>query len=55
MLRHPIYLAVCAFACIYLAVADAGGWSLLDTVALRMPSSWGGRGGGGIYGSFNHK
>jgi hypothetical protein len=31
MKQHPVYLGICIFASIYLALANARGWSLLHT------------------------
>ena len=54
MLKHPIYLLLCAGAGVYLAVADAEGWSLWNTISMRMPSAFGGNGVGGGS-TFHHK
>jgi len=54
MIRHPFYLGVCLFAAIYLAAANARGWSLWQTVT-RPISSFGAGGRSGYYGGFNHK
>jgi hypothetical protein len=32
MMRHPIYLALCLGSIVYLALANARGWSLGHTV-----------------------
>ena len=53
MLKHPIYLSICTVAALYFVVADAEGWSFWNSVAIRMPSAWGG--GGGNYAAFHHK
>jgi hypothetical protein len=54
MIRHPFYLGICFFAVIYLAVANARGWSFWHSIT--RPSSSSGTGGhSGYYGGFNHK
>ena len=50
MLRHPIYLLLCAFAVVYLAVAAPRGWSVW-----HMARGFGGGGRVGSYGTSHHK
>ena len=49
MKQHPIYFAFSIFAALYLALANARGWSFLHTIN---PGRW----FGGSHGSsFSHK
>jgi hypothetical protein len=50
MKTHPVYFSLCLLASIYLALANARGWSLLHTVN---PGRMFGSGGHGS--SFSHK
>jgi hypothetical protein len=51
MLRHPIYFLLCLGTIGYLAVADARGWSVIQSLSRSfVNATTGGRGH-----SFNHK
>ena len=49
MKQHPLYLALSIFASIYLALANARGWSLIHSI------NPGRMFGGGHGSSFSHK
>jgi hypothetical protein len=55
VIRHPFYLAFCLFAVVYLATANARGWSFWHSVARPFSSTGGSGGRSGYYGGFNHK
>ena len=55
MIRHPLYLGLCAFAVVYLATANARGWSFWHGFARPFSSTGGSGGRSGYHSGFSHK